>query len=92
MGEKLTAAQKSATEDLDKARFDAKTLIEEARTEGLKKGATQAEQLKQKLTKLKELYASEIDQDLLRNALEASQELVKTELESSPPTFVQFTP
>ena len=91
MGDTLEAAQKMATEDLEKAHLDAKTLIEEARSEGLKKGATQAEQLKQKLAQLKKLYISELSQDVLRHALEASQELVKTELDSSQGALLKFT-
>lgn len=90
MGEKLEAAKQEAAHILERAHTECKTLINDARAEGLKKGATQAEQLKQKLTKLKELYASEISQDLLRNALEAAQELVQTELDSSPQALLRF--
>lgn len=91
MGEKLEIAKQEASQILEQARAESQTLIENAGKEGLQKGTIQAESFKQKLVKLRELYASEIDQDLLRNALEASQELVKTELDSSPGALLKFT-
>lgn len=90
MGEKLEAAKQEVERELEHARSESQKLIEEAREEGLKNGAQQAEQLKAKLAKLKELYASEISQDLLRNSLEAAEQLVHTELDSSPEALLRF--
>ena len=90
MGQALEEAKKQAAEDLKQARDQSQALLKEAREEGMKTGATQAEQLKQKLGKLKDLYASELSQDLLRNALEASYNLVHAELNSAPNGLIQF--
>ncbi len=90
MGEKLDAAKQEVAHELDQARTESKKLIEEARAEGLQKGGQQAEQLKAKLTKLKELYASEVSQDLLRSSLDAAQQLVRAELDTSPGALLRF--
>jgi type III secretion protein L len=90
VGEKLEAAKNSVEHELQQARLESQKLIEEARAEGLKNGASQAEQYKTKLGKLKDLYASEMSHDLLRNSLEAAQQLVRTELDSSPEALLKF--
>lgn len=91
MGEKLEAAKKEAEHNLEEARTEAQKLLEEARVEGLQKGHQQAEQFKEKLERLKNLYASETEQDLIRNALEAAQSLVSSELDTSPDALLRFT-
>lgn len=90
MGEKLEAAKQAIAHEAEQAHTTSEQLIEEARTEGLQKGGQQAEQLKTKLSKLKDLYASEVSQDLLRNSLEAAQTLVCTELDSTPAALLKF--
>lgn len=90
MGEKLEAAKLEVAHTLEQAHTESDQHMAEARTEGLQKGAAQAEQQKAKLSKLKELYASEVSQDLLRNSLEAAQQLVRIELQSSPGALLRF--
>lgn len=90
MGEKLEATKQKIAHELEQAGNESQKLIQEARLEGLQQGRQQAEQLKTKLTKLKDLYASEVAQDILRHSLEAAQELVHEELNSSPEALLKF--
>lgn len=90
MGEKLDTAKQEVAHELEQAHAESQKLVDDARTEGLEKGGQQAEQLKAKLIKLKNLFASEVSQDLLRNSLEAAQKLVRAELDSTPEALLRF--
>ncbi len=91
MGEKLERARAEAAQMLENAKAEAAKIIAAAESEGRAKGLTQAEQFKEKLTKLKALYESELEQDLLRNSLEVSGNLVSQELDSTPDSLVRLT-
>ncbi|MES2503406.1 MAG: FliH/SctL family protein [Myxococcota bacterium] len=90
MGETLDAAMSKISAEEADARKEAQALIDEAKSEGKQKGALQAAQLKEKLTKLKTIYASEMEPDLVRNALSVAQTLVSSELKSSPDALLRF--
>ncbi|MBL4817702.1 MAG: hypothetical protein JKY15_00535 [Deltaproteobacteria bacterium] len=90
MGEKLEAAHQESQKILEQARVEAAQLVEEAKQEGLTKGHQKAEQYKAKLTKLKELYASESEHDLIRYSIEVAEKLVSAELKTSPEAFLRF--
>lgn len=91
MGEKLEAAQQAAQASLKTAKTEAAKLIEDAKQEGFAKGKTGAEQFKEKLGKLKALYESELEQDLLRYSLEVAQNLISQELDTIPDSLLRFT-
>lgn len=90
MGEKLDNAKQAIEQELGSVRVKNQQLVVDAYQEGFKQGSEQAQSLKSKLAKLKELYTSEIPQDLLRNAVVAAQEMIQAELDSSTSSLLKF--
>ncbi|MBH1988993.1 MAG: hypothetical protein I8H75_05375 [Myxococcaceae bacterium] len=91
MGEKLDKAKQTVLQEQQTLREENQKRAVQAYEEGLQEGENQSEPYREKLETLKNLYASELSQDLLKAALSTAHELIEAELESSTESFLQFT-